>query len=185
MKHANSDNSHLLRMDFAFEVQGLIVTMASRGNPKILTLSKSLSWQAMQGLYELVELRTTQQAISFIHSLERNALVNSLNSTRVDRLPPTSSLINKLYLSFDIAGQSPGGFYRSIFYPRLCIQLPRMSSLQELIFDISDGSTGGFKHMTNTDFVYPPSLTTVRMISVDVDGNKVSFKHALNLKLLT
>jgi hypothetical protein len=60
-----------------------------------------------------------------------------------------------------------------------------MSSLQELIFDISDGSTSGFKHMTNPNFVYPPSLTTVRMISVDVDGNKVSFKHAFKLKLLT
>jgi len=56
MKHASLDNNHLLRLDFAFEVQGLIVKMAARGNPKIFTLSKSLSWQAMQGLYELVEL---------------------------------------------------------------------------------------------------------------------------------
>jgi len=123
-----------------------------------------------------------EDVLAFIYMV-----VDSLNSTRVNCLPPTSSLIKKLYLSFDIGGQSPGGFYRSIFYPKLCIQLPRMSLLQELIFDISisDGSTSGFKHMTNPDCVYPPLLTTVRMISVDVDENKVSFKHALNLKLLT
>jgi hypothetical protein len=125
MKHDTLDNNHALRLDFAFEVQGLIVKMAARGNPKILTLSKSLSWQARQGMYELVELRTTPQAISFIYSLERNALVNSLNSTHVDSLPPTSSLIEKLYLSFDIGGQSPGGFCRSICLPQTVHTTPK------------------------------------------------------------
>jgi hypothetical protein len=180
MKHRLDDNQSL-RLNFPFEVQGLIVKIAARGNPKFLTLSKFLSWQAMQGLYELVQIKDPQQAIGFIYSLGRNTLVNTLNSNRVELLPATSSLIKKLYLSFDVGTSPPGGFYMSIFRPKFSIQLPTMSSLQELIFDISDGSYGGFQHMTHPGFVYPHSLTTVRMISVDVDGNKVSFKHASNL----
>ncbi|KIM90221.1 hypothetical protein PILCRDRAFT_1568 [Piloderma croceum F 1598] len=47
-----------------------------------------------------------------------------------------------------------------------------MSSLQECIFDISDGSSSSFNDMNHPDLVYPPLLTTVQMISIDVNGNK-------------
>jgi len=176
MKHARLGNNQLLRLDIPLDIQGLIVKIAARGNPKFLRLSKSLSWEAMQGLYELVQLKSPHQAIAFIYSLGRNTLVNILNSTRVKHLPATSSLIRKLYLSFQVELSPPGGLYMAVFRPKLCLELPRMLSLQELILDISDGSSHSFNHMTHPDFVYPPSLTTVRMISVDVDGNKVSFQ---------
>jgi len=42
MKHARLGDNQLLRLDFPLEIQGLIVTIATRGNPKFLRLSKSL-----------------------------------------------------------------------------------------------------------------------------------------------
>jgi hypothetical protein len=173
MKHARLGDNRLLRLDFPSEIQGSNVKIAARGNPKFLILSKCLSWKAMQGLYELVKLKDPRQAVNFINSLGgTNTLVNSLNSTRGERLPATSSLVKKLYLSLQDELSPLSDFDMSVFRHKLCPELPRMSSLQELIFDISYLGGSSFKHMTHPDLVYPPSLTTVRMISI----HEVSFE---------
>jgi hypothetical protein len=41
-------------MDFLPELQGLIIKIAARHNPKFLTLNKSLLQLAMEGLYQVV-----------------------------------------------------------------------------------------------------------------------------------
>jgi hypothetical protein len=161
-------------MNFPPELQGLIVKIAARHNRKFLTLHKSLSWLAMEGLYQEVELKTMAQAVCFFRSLETNTLVEILNSTRVHPLPVTSRLVNKLYLSFDIGQNFHFPTYRSFFRPRLVTHIPQMFSLREFVFAISDGSFTPFRLMTNPDLAYPSSVKTVRIISVDVDGNKAS-----------
>jgi hypothetical protein len=161
-------------MDFPPELQGLIIKIAARHNPKFLTLNKSLSWLAMEGLYQVVELKTVDQAISFMRSLDRNTLVEILNSTRVNPLPVTSGLINVLYLSFDIGRNWHFPVYKAIFRPNLLTHIPQMSSLREFALGISDGSFTAFRLMTNPNFTYPSSVKTVRIISVDVDGQKAS-----------
>jgi hypothetical protein len=131
-----------------WEIIEAVIKINVRRYPKLVVLCKAICWGCIRELYRVVELRNLDRASTFLTTLMNNKIPAILIRNRGLRCLEMRQLVEMLYISFDVGENTHWGRYKISFYPRLCKTLPKMSSLQEVDFDIRECSYMGFRQMT-------------------------------------
>jgi hypothetical protein len=163
-------------MRFPPEILSDVVKHAAPNTPQIVTLSAEYSWAALQGLYERVELKELYQANAFFQSIKNTCITRKI-LTRHRRgngqYPAFATLVKTLYISFDHYSHLHFGAYKHGFRLHFNRHIPMMTSLEHVIIGVHEAHLI-FSTISCEDTVYPTSVRTLRIVSMDVDFYKVN-----------
>ena len=93
----------------------------------------------------------------------------------LEKLPKFTTFVKALYMSFDTSRDFHFAAYKINFYPNYQRYIPEMTELKDLIIDIHETSHSALEHMTRAGLVYPTSLTTLCLVSTDIDFFKLKY----------
>lgn len=139
----------------------------------VLALGRTvLGWEALQSLFEVVDLKSERGAASFFECCTGNGDTPwHFAEVSQGKSKCMGVFIQHLRISFDISTYYPG---MSPFRLNLTTWLPRFISMKSLTFDIHEwNDSHAFLLMTQPEMQYPISLHTVQMLSVSTDAAKV------------